>query len=151
MTAATFVTISCQTCGLSTTLPVDALLLTAAPDDARSSGRELGDDRAADRDQTVGTVTWTCAGCDDLVSARLDWAALLTLVSAGATLLEDPDSDEDPGSDEDDVIEEDALPPHPEISAGGAPLTRDDLLALHELLASDHWFSQVTDAGCVNP
>ena len=58
---------------------------------------------------------------------------------------------EDLDGDESDVIEEDALPRHPEISAGGAPLTRDDLLALHELLACDHWFSQVADAGCVNP
>ena len=140
MTTATFVTISCQTCGLSSTLPVDALLLTVAPGEASSAGRELGDDRAADADRVAGTVAWTCASCDDLVSADLDWAALLTLVSIGATLLEDPDSDEG-----------DALLPHPENPAGGAPLTHDDLLALHELLGSDSWFTQVAPAGSVNP
>ena len=142
MTTASFVTISCQTCSLSSTLPVEALLLTVTPDGASAAGRELGDDRAADSVWTAGTVAWTCASCDDLVSARLDWAALLALVTAGATVLEDPDSDEG---------EEDALLPHPENPAGGAPLTRDDLLALHELLASDTWFAQVSAAGCANP
>ena len=141
MTTATFVTISCQTCGLSSTLPVDALLLTVAPGEASAAGRELGD-RAADADRTAGAVAWTCASCDDLVSADLDWAALLTLVSIGATLLEDPDSDEGDG---------DALLPHPENPAAGAPLTRDDLLAMHELLASDTWFTQVSPARSVNP
>jgi len=59
-------------------------------------------------------------------------------VTAGATVLDD-------ATDE-------PRPPHPEQpTAGAPPLTRDDLLALHELLASDTWFDQVTSAGCVNP
>ena len=58
-------------------------------------------------------------------------------MTAGATVLDD-------ATDE-------ALPPHPEHPAAGAPMTHDDLLALHELLATDTWFDQVTTAGCVNP
>ncbi len=46
---------------------------------------------------------------------------------------------------------EQARTPDPEQPSAAAPLTRDDLLALHELLASDTWFDQVTTAGCVNP
>ncbi len=41
-----------------------------------------------------------------------------------------------------------ALPPHPEHPEPGASLTRDDLLALHELLASDTWFDQVLLPSC---
>lgn len=142
MTTATFVTISCQTCCLSSTLSVDALLLTLAPDGTSAAGRERADDSSAAEDRTAGTVAWACARCDDLVSARLDWATLLALVAAGASLLEDPDSDERAG---------DTLPRHPENPAGGAPLTPDDVLALHELLASDTWFAQVSPADRVDP
>ena len=58
-------------------------------------------------------------------------------MTAGATVLDD-------ATDE-------ALPPHPEHPTAGAPMTHDDLLALHELLTTDTWFDQVTTAGCVNP
>jgi len=81
-------------------------------------------------DTTAAIIAWTCDSCADLVTSWLDWMALLTLVTAGATLLDD-------ASDSDD------LPPHPEHPAGGTPLSRDDLLSLHELLASDSWFDQV--------
>ena len=86
---------------------------------------------------TAGTVAWTCNGCADLVTAQVDWRALLTLVTAGVTFLDDAAPE--------------ALPPHPEQPEPGAPLTRDDLLALHELLASGTWFDEITTAESVNP
>lgn len=36
-------------------------------------------------------------------------------------------------------------PGHPEIVAGGPPLTRDDVLDLHELLQTDGWFEELRD------
>ena len=116
MPTATFVSITCQTCGLTCTVPVDALLVSVAVDDPRAD--------------SAGTVAWTCDACSDLSTAQLDWPALLTLVTSGATVL-------------DDATLED-LPPHPEHPSAGAPLAHDDLLALHELLTTDTWFDQVT-------
>ena len=136
MTTASFVSITCQACGLTSTAPVDALLVSVAVDDHRTTTGLLEPVADAGVD-SAGTVAWTCVGCADLTTAQLDWPALLTLVAAGATVLDD--------------ATDDALPPHPEQAAAGAPFTRDDLLALHELLASDTWFDQVTTAGCVNP
>jgi hypothetical protein len=129
MTTATFVSISCQRCGLTSTVPVDALLVSVAVDGAHDGAH----------DGTAGSLAWTCDRCADLVTARLDWPALLTLVTAGVTVLDD-------SSDRSGATDGDALPPHPEHPAGGTPLTRDDLLALHELLGSDRWFDQVADA-----
>ena len=141
MTTATFVSITCQACGLTSTVPVDALLVSVVVDDPSTTTGLLDTDAdaatAADSADTAGTVAWTCDGCTDLSTARLDWPALLTLVTAGATLLDDATPE--------------ALPPHPEHPEAGAALTRDDLLALHELLTSDTWFDQVTTAGNVQP
>ena len=128
MTTATFVSITCQACGLTSTAPVDALLVSVAAETSADT---------VDSADDAGTVAWTCDGCADLTTARLDWPALLTLVTAGATVLDD-------ATDE-------TLPPHPEHPTAGSPMTHDDLLALHELLTTDTWFDQVTTAGCVNP
>jgi len=131
MTTTTFVSITCQECGLTSTVPVDALLVSVAVDDHQTAtgfpDTEVED--AANAADTAGTVAWTCDSCADLVTAKLDWRALLTLVTAGVTFLDDAAPE--------------ALPPHPEHPEPGAPLTRDDLLALHELLASGTWFDQV--------
>jgi hypothetical protein len=136
MTTASFVSITCQACGLTSTVPVDALLVSVAVGDHRTTTRLLDADVDASVD-TAGTVAWTCGGCADLTTGQLDWPALLTLVTAGATVLDDATYE--------------ARPPHPEQPSAGGPLTRDDLLAMHELLSSDTWFDQVTTAGCVNP
>jgi hypothetical protein len=134
MTTATFVSITCQACGLTSTVPVDAVLVSVAVDDYRTGtafpGAQAEATAAAD---SAGTVAWTCDACADLTTARVDWPALLTLVTAGASLLDDATHE--------------ALPPHPEHPTAGAPLTRDDLLALHQLLGSETWFDQVTAAG----
>ena len=84
MTTASFVSITCQACGLTSTVPVDALLVSVAVDDHRTT-TGLPD---ADADASVdhaGTVAWTCDSCADLTTGQLDWPALLTLVTAGAT------------------------------------------------------------------
>jgi hypothetical protein len=124
----TFVSLTCRACGLTSTVPVDALL------DSVAAETSVGTTDSAD---DAGTVAWTCDACADLTTARLDWLARLTLLTAGATVLDD-------ATDE-------ALPPHPEHPAAGAPMTHDDLLALHELLTTDTWFDQVRTAGCMNP
>ena len=130
MTSASSFSITCQACGLTSTVPVDALLVSVAVDDHRTTlpgaDAETGVDHA-------GAVAWTCERCADLTTGRIGWTALLTLVTAGATLLDEAADDA-----------QTALLPHPEQPADGAPLEYDDLLALHELLASDTWFDQVS-------
>ena len=137
MTNATFASITCQACGHTSTVPVDALLVSVALDDDHRTATALPDADASTAADTPGAVAWTCDACADLTTARLDWPALLTLVTAGASLLDDATHE--------------ALTPHPEHPTAGAPVIRDDLLALHELLASDTWFDQVTAVGCLKP
>jgi hypothetical protein len=134
MTESTFVRIACQGCGLNSTIPVEALLVSVAVEDPScdSIGLAGTDETCADLDDRAATVAWACDSCCDLVTVPIEWPALLTLVAAGAILLDDAS---------------DALPPHPERSAGGRPLSRDDLLALHELLTTDSWFDLVTSNG----
>ena len=129
MTTTTFASISCPGCDRTSLVPVDALLVSVSLDD-----------RAADS-PPAGTLGFACDICLDLVAVPLGWAALLALVTAGATLLDEADDDQP----------YDERPPHPENPAAGAPLTHDDLLALHELLASGTWFDQVATAGQVQP
>jgi hypothetical protein len=129
-TDAALVHINCEECALTSAVPVDALLVSVAVDEAMLDDASLEPADAPGSDTTAAIVAWTCDSCADLVTSWIDWRALLTLVTAGATLLDD-------ASDSDD------LPPHPEHPAGGTPLSRDDLLSLHELLASDSWFDQV--------
>lgn len=124
MATETFVSVTCQACGLTSTAPIDALLVSVAAETSADTAYSADD---------AATVAWNCDGCADLTTARLGWPALLTLVTAGATVLDD-------GPDE-------ALPPHPEHPTTGAPMTHDDLLALHELLTTDTWFDQVRTAG----
>jgi hypothetical protein len=122
MTTASLVSITCQACGLTSTVRVDALLVSVAVDEHGTTTRLLDADADGTVDQ-AGTVAWPCGGCADLTTVHLDWPALLTLVTAGATVLGD--------------ATEQARRPDPEQPSAAAPLTRDDLLALHELLASD--------------
>lgn len=131
MTANSFFTITCPVCDLTSTVPVEALLVSLAVED---EGLEPvadtdTDERAQEAGDVAAVVAWTCPSCDDLASIRIEWTTLLRLVTAGVVLL-------DEGSDE-------PAPPHPETPAPGATLTRDDLLALHELLESDTWFDAV--------
>jgi hypothetical protein len=134
MTTATFINITCPACGLASTVPVDALLVSlAVADHDADTWFPQAETDAHEAVEMAGAGAWTCATCADLVSAHIGWTALLTLVTAGATLLDDASAEE--------------LPPHPEHPTAGAPLTRDDLLALHELLASDTWFDALAPTG----
>ena len=81
MTTASLISITCQACGLTSTVPVDALLVSVAVDDHRTPTGLPGADAEAGVDH-AGTVAWTCDGCADLTTGRIDWPALLTLVTA---------------------------------------------------------------------
>ena len=107
----TEVSINCTTCGESHAVPVDALLVAVVVEEIDAN--------------VAATVSWVCATCADLATVLVGWPALLTLITAGLHLL---DENEEP------------LPLHPENPAAGAWFTPDDLLKLHELLASDTWF-----------
>ncbi len=63
MTTASLVSINCRACGLTSTVRVDALLVSVAIDDHGTATRLLD----ADVDGTVdaGTVAWPCGGCAD--------------------------------------------------------------------------------------
>ena len=128
MTTATFVSITCQACGLTSTVPVDALLVSVAAETSADSGRQR-------RRRRHRRLDLRRLRRPDHRTPRL--ASPADPGDRGATVLDD-------ATDE-------ALPPHPEHPTAGAPMTHDDLLALHELLATDTWFDQVTTAGCVNP
>ena len=128
MTASSFANITCPTCGTAGTVPIDALLISVADGDS--------DAGALPADSTAAVITWACGECGDLASVEITWPMLLTLVTAGATFLDESAED---------------LPEHPEHPAGGAALAPDDLLALHELLESDTWFAELSSTPTVQP
>ena len=78
-----------EPCGLTSTVPIDVLLVSLAVDDhlgIRLPDTEVDAATAAD---PASVVSWTCDSCADLVTAPLDRPTLLTLVTAGASLLDD--------------------------------------------------------------
>jgi hypothetical protein len=105
--------VTCIECGEKNAVTAGALMATATADD-------LGTEFA-------GSVGWICSGCDQLVSTPVAWRVLVDLINAGVPLV-----------DENVVVD---LPPHPEHPDNGQDLTPDDLLEMHELLATDDWFS----------
>jgi hypothetical protein len=114
----TMINIDCATCGATNVLPAGAVLATAGVADLDS--------------QFGGQVGWICSGCLQMVWASVSWQAFLDLLLAGVPLIE-----EDAETD---------LPPHPEHPMSCRALSRDDLLDLHELLATDDWFSALAPA-----
>ena len=80
----TTVIAQCPRCDISVAVTSTAMLVTATPD--------TSDERVA------GTVTWLCAGCDDLVAQRISWPALLQLVRIGVQLVEEDRDRPPPGS-----------------------------------------------------
>jgi hypothetical protein len=115
----TRVTIQCPRCDTTTAVRVDALLVALVIDD---------------RDpELAADVGWLCQPCARLIQVPIDWAALLTLVTEGASLL----PDDEPGE---------SLP-HPETPTHGPAFTADDVLELHELLESDAWFDLLAAGG----
>jgi hypothetical protein len=117
--AMALVALTCTLCGATDHVPVGAVLATVNVD-----GLEV---------HLAGVVTWMCDGCGQVVSETVGWHSFLLLLTDGVSLLDDDPSD-DPAR---------ALPPHPEQPRDGADFIRDDLLILHELLATDTWFDQL--------
>jgi hypothetical protein len=115
-------TVQCPLCSQEEHLPLGALLITPVDEDTDPDLAAL--------------VGWVCSSCGDLAHAAIGWTMLLTLVTAGATLLVESDTDVGP--------EKSALPPHPETPTAGPAFTPDDLLELHELLSGDGWFAHLT-------
>jgi hypothetical protein len=85
----------------------------------------------------AGVVTWICSHCQRVTTAELAWQPFITLVTCGVPLLEES---------EDNELPDDDLPLHPEGPISRRAFTPDDLLELHELLATDTWFSALSAA-----
>lgn len=83
--------------------------------------------RVDDGTATSGEVLFTCLACQQTVALGLDPAAVAVLVMGGVTHLSL------------------STPPaeHPEPAPQGPPLTHDDLLDLHTVLACDTWIDRV--------
>lgn len=86
-------------------------------------------DAGVEDDAVAGVAHFVCAFRADLVPLPIDWSALVSLVTAGAALL--------------DLDLTDPRPTHPEAPVPGVPLTLDDLLELHETLADDSWLDRL--------
>lgn len=67
-----------------------------------------------------GRYSFDCPSCGARVQRLADERAIKLLEAGG--------------------VEPSATEPHPEQPPGGPPLTADDLIDLHELLARDDWF-----------
>ena len=95
----------------------------------RAEAMVLEVDTGVEDDAVAGVVHFVCDSCADLVPLPIDWSALVSLVTAGAALLDEDLTD--------------PRPTHPEAPAPSVPLTLDDLLELHETLADDSWFDRL--------
>jgi hypothetical protein len=118
-------TIECSRCGSLAQVQMSTLLVEV-------DGPEPTDDRIG------GTVVWICQTCVDLVAIPIAWAVLLSLVAAGAHLVEEH-------------LEVDVLPAHPEHPPPGPAFTSDDLLDLYVSLTEPDWLDQLmtlVDSAC---
>lgn len=79
--------------------------------------------RVDDGTATSGEALFTCLSCQATVALELDPSAVAVLVMGGVTHLSL------------------SAPPaeHPEPAPEGPPLTHDDLLELHTVLAGESW------------
>jgi hypothetical protein len=107
---------SCSGCGAELELPLSWIVvgLPAAPDD-----------------DARGEVLHGCPDCPSVSRMLVASRDLARLVAAQVSALPSYDL-------------ESLHPPHPEQSAGGPPLTYDDLLELHRELAADSWLDAVS-------
>lgn len=122
----TAIDLTCQ-CGAAGPVPAEALLASANVEDLDP--------------HFAGVVSWICSCCRQVVTAQLAWREFLTLITVGVPLIEE-DSDSEAVPD---------FPPHPEHPISGRSFIPDDLLELHELLATDGWFSALTATPSVTP
>lgn len=77
---------------------------------------------------------FTCPDCEEMVTKPAD-ERIAQLLSTGGVPVEEAATHD-----------EDLRPPHPERPPSGPPLTPDDLLDLHLLLAEEDWFDQLARA-----
>ncbi|MGZ4590703.1 MAG: hypothetical protein ACXV2I_07925 [Actinomycetes bacterium] len=124
----TIIAIQCPACRTTDDIPAPALFVDADAPTADNTGTgEAG---------SAATVIWVCGSCAELVSVPVEWAPLLAVVAAGATLI-------DTSSDLDSSDVEDVRPAHPESPTGGALLTPDDLLDFHQALGGADWLDEL--------
>lgn len=97
--------------------------------DVRAEALLVEVDAGVEDEAVAGVVNFLCDSCADLVPLPIDWTALVSLVTAGAALLDEDLTD--------------PRPAHPEAPTAGGPLALDDLLELHETLADDSWFDRL--------
>jgi hypothetical protein len=98
--------------------------------------------------EPLGRLSWACLSCSHLVTTEVDVENLLRLLAAGVPLLDD-----DFGSGtiaEEHTGSRAPTQPHPEHPGTGAPFTLEDILTLHELLATEVWVQQLAErpGGC---
>jgi hypothetical protein len=111
--------IDCPRCATTDSVTPRALLAAVAVESANPN--------------VAGSVAWICPVCRDLVAAAVAWEGLRIALDAGVPLIEEP--------------EDLALSEHPEQPQLDAPdFSHDDVLEMHELLATDDWFHRLDAA-----
>ena len=96
---------------------------SACPDCGRSVVLERGDIILGVRSGAPATYTFACPACGTLTAKRADTAAALLLRRCGVPTVT-------------------LAQRYPESRSPGPPLGLDDLLELHELLATDGWLAR---------
>jgi hypothetical protein len=90
----------------------------------------------------LGQLSWACRGCGRLVTADVEPARLLRLLTAGVSLIDD----EFGGAVTQDRTDCGAPPcPHDQHLGAGPPFTSQDILTLHELLETDTWVQHLAE------
>jgi predicted RNA-binding Zn-ribbon protein involved in translation (DUF1610 family) len=106
---------SCPSCGEVDLQPVDVTLRLV---------------RRGDGNVAPGSnYRFSCPDCEQVVTKPAD-DRIAQLLTTGGVPVEHPEP-----------VEE--RPIHPELPAGGPPLSHDDLLDLHLLLETDDWFDRL--------
>jgi hypothetical protein len=120
--------ITCPYCTADASMPARAMLATL------DLGEFFG---------PLGQLSWACLGCGSLVTADVEAAHLLRLLTAGVSLLDDGFGGS-PAAEEDT---DNAAPtcPHTQHPGTGPPFTSQDVLTLHELLETDTWVQELTE------
>ena len=111
---------SCPGCGEVDLQPDDVTLhVVRAPDGVVSD---------------ASSYRFSCPACEELVTKPADERIAQLLTTGGVAVEEEP-------GDAPAIV--DQRPPHPERMVPGPALTRDDLLDLHLVLATDTWFDEL--------
>jgi hypothetical protein len=120
---------TCPGCGEDMSIPARALLATI----------DLGHTRGP-----LGRLSWVCLSCDDLVTADIELADLLLLLSVGVRVVDD-DFGVRTGARE--IRGGDPLPLADEPGASNPPFTSADVQVLRDLLDTDAWVELFGQSG----